>query len=174
MLLPSKLKKYLNEKNFIIKMNKRFNNKKGVSPVIATILLVGIVIVIGLIIFAWLSGLTEESVTKSGENAKLVCEDVEFDSSYSSTNKLIISNEGNVPIYGMEIKIFEGGGFETESIRDLSEEWPEVGINQGQAFSDNIYFDAVKIELIPVILGSSNGEEKTFTCDERHGSEIPL
>tara|TARA_Y100000310_G_C20663597_1_gene806198 strand:- start:1505 stop:1978 length:474 start_codon:yes stop_codon:yes gene_type:complete len=157
-------------------MYKKFKDKKAVSPVIATILLVGIVIIIGLIIFAWLSGLTEESVTKFDKNAEVVCEDIKFSSSYSSsTKKLFISNDGDVPIYEMMIKRHQEKGFETENIRDLSEEWPEFGINQGQGFSDSIDFEgSVKLEIIPVIIGNSEGEQKTFTCNKRHAQEIPL
>ena len=55
------------------------NSKKGVSPVIATILLIGIVIVIGLIIFLWLRSLTQEAVTKFDKNVELFCEDFNFD-----------------------------------------------------------------------------------------------
>jgi len=39
-------------------------HKKGLSPVIATMLLIAIVVVIGLIIFLWFRGMTEEAITK--------------------------------------------------------------------------------------------------------------
>jgi len=38
--------------------------KKGVSPVIATVLLIAMVVVIALIIFLWFRGLTKEAITK--------------------------------------------------------------------------------------------------------------
>jgi flagellin-like protein len=76
-------------------------NKRGVSPVIATVLLIGIVIVIGLIIFLWLRGLTQEAVFKFDQNIELTCNDVKFSSSYSS-GTLTISNTGNVAIYDIE------------------------------------------------------------------------
>ncbi|MAG78897.1 hypothetical protein CMI40_00795, partial [Candidatus Pacearchaeota archaeon] len=43
-------------------------NKKGVSPVIATVLLVAIVVIIGLIIFQWFRGMTQESIIKFDKN----------------------------------------------------------------------------------------------------------
>ena len=154
---------------------KRGLNNKGVSPVIATILLVGIVMVMGLIIFVWLRGLAGETVTKFDKNAELVCEEIQFIASYS-LDELSISNIGNVPIFQMKVKISNKGNFETSNLNTLSDSWPDVGLNQGTIFSDTISFsDAEKIVLIPVILGSSNGEEKTFACDEaRLGYEIPL
>ena len=150
-------------------------NQKGVSPVIATVLLVGIVVVMGLIIFVWLRGLTEESVVKFDKNAELVCGEIQFEASYSS-GTLSISNIGNVPIYQIMIKILKEGSFETKSLSDLSREWPETGLNQGLGFSGTITFnDTESIILIPVILGSSGGEEKSFTCEEtRYGYEISL
>ena len=46
--------------------------KRGVSPVIATILLIGIVIVIALIVFLWLRGMQQEAITKfEGMNVEI-------------------------------------------------------------------------------------------------------
>ena len=154
---------------------KRGLNEKGVSPVIATILLVGIVMIMGLIIFVWLRGLSGETITKFDKNVELVCEEIQFEASYS-TGELSISNIGNVPIYQMKVKISNKGNFETSNLNTLTEIWPEVGLNQGTGFSDTISFtDAEKIVLIPVILGSSRDGKKTFTCNEaRFGYEISL
>ena len=156
-------------------MMKRRLNNNGVSPVIATILLIGIVMIIGLIVFVWVRGLAGETITKFNKNVELVCEEIQFEASYS-IGELSISNIGNVPIYQMKVKIFNKGNFETSNLNTLTQSWPDVGLNQGVGFSDTISFsDADKIVLIPVILGSSKDGEKTFTCDEaRFGYEIPL
>lgn len=150
-------------------------NKKGVSPVIATVLLIGMVVVIGLIIFSWLRGITQESVTKFNKNADLVCGDIQFQASYDSS-QLSILNVGNVPIYQMTVKVSKQGSFETDYLDSLSSQWPSSGLNQGSGFSDTINFDGAKsITLIPIILGDSGGVEKSFTCDEaRFGYEISL
>jgi len=155
---------------------KKWLNDKGVSPVIATILLVGIVIIMGLIIFVWLRGLSGETITKFDKNAVIVCEEIQFEASYA-VGELSISNWGNVPIYQMKVKTSNQGNFDTSNLNILSGEWPEIGLNDGMGFSDRIDFDdAEKITLIPVIRGtSSDGEEKAFTCDEeRFGYEIEL
>ena len=85
--------------------------KRGLSPVIATTLLIAMVVVLGLIIFLWFRGFTEESVTKfGGTNIKLVCGDLAFESSYSSdSGNLFLSNIGNVPIYSFKLKIQKTG-----------------------------------------------------------------
>jgi len=109
--------------------------KKGVSPVIATVLLIAMVVVIALIIFLWFRGLTKEAITKfDGQNIELVCMDVSFEASYSS-GVLYIANLGNVPIFGMKMKILSDGSYQTV---DLSSGWPTSGLNQGATYSGDV------------------------------------
>ncbi|MHA1988098.1 MAG: archaellin/type IV pilin N-terminal domain-containing protein [Promethearchaeota archaeon] len=150
-------------------------DKRGVSPVIATVLLIAMVVVIGLIIFLWFRGMTQEAVTKfGGTNIELICNDVDFDATYSR-NMLSISNIGNVPIFGMKLKIFKEGSHTTEDLRDLGS-WSELGLNQGGVFSGNIGNEVSggdKIILIPVLIGESEKGERAHTCNEgQHGYEI--
>ena len=58
--------------------------KKGVSPTIATVLLVVIVIIIGIVVFQWFRGFIKEAIEKNGENVDLTCNDVSFKADYSS------------------------------------------------------------------------------------------
>lgn len=150
-------------------------DKRGISPVIATVLLIAMVIVIGLIIFLWFSTFIEDEGTKFGRNIKLVCEDVGFDASYSG-GKLSIKNTGNVPIFEMKIKISSAGSHETKDLKDLSSNWPELGLNQGKTFEEsvNIGADTDKIILIPVLAGSSDKGKTTFVCEEQYGYEITI
>ncbi len=154
------------------------NSKKGVSPIIATILLIALVILIGMIVFLWFRSLTQEAVIKFDKNVKLVCEDVRFDASYSDIEGILyISNLGNVPIYNFDAKIESRGGHETQSMESLSGQWSAEGLSQGSIFSGNINIpvDTNKIILIPVLRGvNKDGVEKTQSCDERHGEEIQL
>ena len=71
---------------------------KGVSPVVATVLLIVLVVAIALIVFLWFRELTQESITKfGGKNIALVCDDVVFEASYSIIEERIyVSNYGNV------------------------------------------------------------------------------
>lgn len=157
---------------------KKSKSKKGISPVIATVLLIAMVIVIALIIFLWFKGITEETITKFGQkNIKLVCRDVKFDASYSG-GVLSISNTGTVPLYSMKLKISSGGSYITKDLKEeLPSDWPELGLNQGASFSADIsniekVQTADEITLIPVLVGTSKEGEKKYTCDEKQGYEI--
>ena len=154
-------------------------SRRGVSPVIATTLLIAMVVVIGLIIFFWFRGFIQEECTKfEGTNCKLVCGDISFDSSYSS-GTLSLQNIGNVPIYSFKIKVEESGSYETLDIKDVADSWPETGLKQGGTFSGDIgssASDAEKITLTPVLKGTSSdgGSICTYACDEEYGEEIIL
>jgi flagellin-like protein len=148
-------------------MNKQ---KKGVSPIIATVLLISIVVVLGLIIFLWFRGITEEAVTKfGGTNINLVCADVSFEASYSA-GTLVISNIGNVPIYDMKVE-------ETKDISSISS-WPGSGLNPGAIFSEDIGSeigsDVEGLKLTPVLIGESDKGEKTVMCEKEYAYNIPL
>ncbi len=144
--------------------------KRGLSPVIATMLLVVIVIIIGLIIFMWFRGVAEEAVTKfNGKNVKLVCDEIDIQASYDSST-LIISNIGNVPIYKIKARAFDQGEYTTTT---LSQDWPSTGLNQGGIYTGTeISGSYDKILLLPVLLGSSEKGELAYTCEERHAYEI--
>lgn len=147
-------------------------NKKAISPVIATVLLIAMVIVIGLIVFLWFRGMVEEEKTKFGKNIKLVCSDVEFEAEYGS-GTLYISNKGNVPIFSMKVQIFDDSSHTTENIKELSSEWSVTGLNPGRSFSGDVSLDdATKIILIPVLVGSSDEGEKAYTCDEAQNGHV--
>lgn len=158
-------------------MNKK-RNKKGVSPVIATVLLIAMAIIIGLIIFLWFRGLTKEAITKFEKNIELVCEDVQFVPEYSLTlGKISFMNSGNVPIYDFQLRVFEEGGHQTFEMGELDSNWPSVGLRQEERFvSRDLSSElsgTIKIVIIPILAGTSKqGEEKTHICDERYGYEV--
>lgn len=143
--------------------------KRSVSPIIATVLLIALVIIIALIVFQWMKGFTKEAVTKfDGENIELVCDDVQFDASYSA-GTLTIQNSGNIPIYNFDVKAEYLGGHETNALENFD------GLNQGGVFSEEISIPdgTTTITLIPILLGvNKDGEQKTKACEERQGKEI--
>ncbi len=155
---------------------KNILNNNAISPVIATVLLIAMVVIIGLIIFLWFKGMTQEVITKfGGTNIEIICNDVRLDTSHSG-GVLYISNTGNIPVFGIKIKIFRDGSHETKDLMDLSSNWPLTGLNQGETFSGDISSevnDEDKIILIPVLIGNSEKGERTFMCNEKqHGYEI--
>ncbi len=150
--------------------------KKGVSPVIATVLLIGMVIVLGLIIFLWMRALAQETITKfEGENIELACDKVQFEVSKVGS-QITILNSGNTPIYDFNIKLSSLGAFETKKARDLFYSWPKYGLNPVGVFSEDSseLESASEIIITPILLGvSETGSQKTFICNEkRHGQEV--
>ena len=144
---------------------------------VATVLLIAMVVVIALIIFLWLKSFTQEAITKfGGENVELVCGDVSFDSSYSNGN-LIVDNIGNVPIYSVNLVVERPGSHETYDIRDISADWPSTGLGQEGLFSGDIgsYTSrATKINVVPILVGTSKSGDKTYTCKDQYGEEITI
>ena len=141
--------------------------KKGVSPVIATILLVGMVIALALIVFVWMRAFAKETITKfEGENIELSCDKVEFQASYSG-GQLSVSNTGNVPIYDLRIKVAGPGGFVSKNARD-SDSWNRNGLNAESSFAGYIEgLEGDEITLIPILLGNSEKGMRVFACDEK-------
>lgn len=166
------------------KIKPKKKNKKGLSPVIATVLLIAMVVVIALIIFLWFKGLTEEVITKFGKkNIKLACDDVKFQAGYGG-GSLSISNTGTVPIYSFTIKMIKPGSHTSDGFKNpqqlLNLNWPALGLNQGEAFasgdlSTQLPTGTEELVLIPVLVGKTKkGAEKIHTCEERHGYKISL
>ena len=134
--------------------------KKGVSPVIATVLLIGMVIALALIVFIWMRAFVKETITKfDGQNVELVCNDVKIQASYAG-GQLSIFNLGNVPIYDIRIKTSSAAGLSTESAREVAEgEWPKYGLNPGATFLGSISLGG-DVTLIPILLGNSEKVKK--------------
>ena len=91
--------------------------QKALSPIIATVLLIAIVLVLALIIFLWMRGFIEEVVEKEVGGVKKsvdkFCADVSFVADIK-TGSIIMSNEGNIPLYGICLL------YTSPSPRDLS------------------------------------------------------
>ena len=167
-------------KNMKKKVNQRFplrhfvpKQHKGISPVIATVLLIAMVIVIGLIVFLFLRSMAQDAITKFGdENIELACDKINFEASYSN-GELYVSNNGNTPIFGLKIKMVGDGSHTTEDIRDISEDWLAYGLTQGGTFSHPLDVGSSnEIVVRPVLFGNSDKGQKTFVCEERYGHEI--
>jgi flagellin-like protein len=148
-------------------------NKEGLSPVIATVLLITMVVVIGVIIFLWFKSMTKEVVTKFGdENVELACDKIKFSASYDSS-VLSVSNTGNVAIYSFKLLTSSEAGYSTTDITDTLSDWPSLGLNPGSAYSGTIGSLSNQVTLIPVLMGTSTKTGRTtFVCDESDGYEL--
>jgi flagellin-like protein len=145
-------------------------NKKALSPVIATVLLVLLVIALALFIFFWARGFFSEQLEKSGESVENICTNVRFDANINGQN-LEVVNRGTISISGFSIKVFHGGNSKTEEIIESA--------NVGESFSRNvgqIYVEGTpdKVTVYPILLAQVRGgkERKHYTCKE--GKTITL
>ena len=159
-------------------MARNKKRKKGLSPVITTVLLIALVVVIISVVFLWFRGMVEEGVTKFGKNIQLVCDDVEFETSYSS-GTLNIVNIGNIPIFSVNLKMSQAGNYQTKEISEFDGggDWPDNGLNQGGTFSavnigDEIVGGTEKIIILPILIGTSSEGKKTFICEGQYGKEL--
>lgn len=152
---------------------------RGISPVVATILLVAIVIVVALIVFLWFRGIVGDYGEKFGKNIELVCDDVVFDASYSGGN-LFITNDGNVPIFKMDLVLTKPGSHTTVSLDSLEySNWKSTGLSQGDVYSESPeipdFDELTDITLVPVLVGTADdGSRKSFTCGENQGLQLIL
>ncbi|MBU2522692.1 MAG: hypothetical protein KKE23_00170 [Nanoarchaeota archaeon] len=146
-----------NSKNFHDARNKLHQNKRGVisqhegiSPIMATILLVCIAIVAFVFVFVWSRGFSQESVLKFNGPIEDSCLKVSFDASISENNQEIyIDNMGDIPIYGFNIDMISGGQSYLRFVR------PADG-NVYARESDSLVIDtggAEKASITPVLLG---------------------
>ena len=145
--------------------------KRALSPVVATILLIMIVIIIALLIFLWVRGFISESVTKNGQNIESNCKDVVLSASYNSgSEKLTISNDGNVNVEKIKLKMVEGSDYDTEEIENS-----RLGIGKTITIENDFEFEFYdKIVVIPVLIGKSDSGNQEFECDERYGTEVEI
>ncbi len=164
----------------MVKKSARKGRKKGLSPVVTTVLLITLTIAITAIIFLWFQGMVEEGVTKFEKNIKLVCSEVEFDASYSS-GTLYIVNNGNVPIFRVNIRTGQSGNYQTKEITQFvsGAGWLTSGLPQGGTFSaENIGSEfpsgTDELSVLPVLIGTSSKGKKTFVCEGQYGKELAL
>lgn len=145
--------------------------KRGLSPVIATMLLISLALILAVIIFFWARSFIGESISKQGSAIQNLCDDLSFETDAdSSTGELRIENLGDVSIYGVEIR--KQGLGEVSAIATLN---GVTTITAGQTQSFTLPGGIVggdRILVVPVLLGESSEGAKTHVCDEDYGFEI--
>ena len=142
--------------------------KRGISPVIATILLVMIVIILAIIIFLWARGFIEEAVTKKGAPADQNCDEISLDVKYINS-KLQIINNGRIPVYRMDIKAKSGGS--VEIIKKDTNNKDISGVSTGESKIVDIGSGYDNVEVVPVILGETETSKKAYVCKVSFSSE---
>jgi flagellin-like protein len=149
---------------------RKIKNRKGVSPVVASLLLVVIVIILALIIFIWARSFVTEVITKKDKPSSQVCNEIRLQASYDSNGgKVYISNIGNYPIHDIELRLKKGGSssiyFADNSQDDKSFPLPLGSAREISSPTELGGFD--EVEVIPIILGeNSKGKHTQYTCKE--------
>ena len=166
---------HFREKN---KVKKRLQ-KKGLSPVVATVLLISIAVVLAVIIFMWARYFVGEKIEKEGRSIELLCDEVKFVAE-AYGGKLYVENSGSIPLYGMQIR--KKGTFGTDVAGQVL--FPSRSLNAGETFAGasgsgdgnlpGMISNGDDITVVPMLLGEVAGKNSpTFhICDKDYGQEI--
>lgn len=145
-------------------------NKKALSPVVASVLMILLVIVLASLIFLWARGFVSEQIEKFGQPIENLCGRVDFDvqkvRGVTSTDALEIVNRGDVDIFHLDIKMYKGGDSEINQFK--------FSVGAGESLKKDISLKMKdnsipeKIDIFPALVGNVKGKHsnKVFTCNE--------
>lgn len=144
--------------------------KKGLSPVIATVLLISMAVVLAGIIFVWAKSFVGEKVQKFDEPIENSCANIDFDAeAYLGAQgmELHLINRGTVPLYGVKIYSESAGSVEEQKTLDSTISSGETAtLPLDSSITGNLI-------IVPVILGKgSSGKTGTYSCGEDYGVSI--
>ncbi|MBI2629784.1 hypothetical protein HYW76_01655 [Candidatus Pacearchaeota archaeon] len=134
--------------------------KRGLSPVIATVLLVLIVIILAVIVYFWAMSFVGESVTKRGAPADQRCEEIRLEFS-KNVEGFTILNTGNIPVYQVETKSISGGSVKKELSEVLS-----LTSGKSAVIGEDIIGEdfSGEITVTPIIMGEVEAGKRVYTC----------
>jgi len=150
--------------------------KKGLSPVIASVLLIMLVLVLAALIFLWARGFISEQVEKFGQPIANLCTSVDFAVELvrgNGADKLEVVNRGNVDIFYLDIKKYKQGNSETGKFK--------FSVDAGEARTEEIELvmedetSPEKITVYPALIGTVKGKSsnKAVVCNDQ-GKDIAL
>jgi len=148
---------------------RRLINKRGLSPVIATVLLISIALILAVIIFLWARSFVSEKVQKFSAPIENACPDISFEAEADvAQSKINVVNRGTVALYGIEVRKVSAGTVEGA----LS--FPDSTIADGETSSVTVanINEGDELLIVPIILGEAKGSKKAYTCDEKYGYPI--
>jgi flagellin-like protein len=141
-------------------------HKRGVSPVIASVLMILMVVMLATIVFFWAKGFIGEQIEKHGDNIDSYCDKASF-KIVEHNGELEVKNEGDVDIHGFSFEMTLGGTTEVDYY-SLSVEAGSSGSGfYGQFKLDNGQIaDAVVAH--PVLIGVVVGKNRNsaYTCSD--------
>ena len=149
-------------------------NTKAISPVIATVLLISLVIILAAIVFIWARNALPEALIKNDSPIENACAELSISADYSS-GVVTVNNQGNILIYGFIVS--KKGGFgAVETIGSFADGNNAARIGETidlPKITANVPATGDEIVLTPVLLGETlNNERKTFECIDNTQSLI--
>ena len=149
-------------------------HKKAVSPLIATVILIAIVVSASSTVYIWSKGFIAEQLEKFGGSAELTCNEMDFvaqlQSAGGTSYDLFINNRANVDIHKLNvnfnkegksvIKTFSAdeGSVKKGSTGKVSLDLKTVGISS---------FESVDITPVLLATGKSSKASKLFPCNSK-------
>ncbi len=155
----------------ILQLNKFNSNKKGVSEVIAYVLLISITIALSVIVYNWLRFyVSEDKIPECGDGTNLIVKD--FDCYGGDNLTITLQNRGRFTVDGFILRVHNrtGADFGFYILNDT-----EFEINPGEELltvADLTNFpNLTYMEIQPFIIDSENGNEK-ISCKSDSDQEI--
>jgi flagellin-like protein len=135
-------------------------SKKGLSPVITTILLVLLAVILAGIIFLWAKGFVKEGLVKFGEPIERACEKIKFEAAISGED-ILLTNRGDVPIYKLRVVSSSAG---SSSGVESSQ-----AINPGESKTITEVSAVSGSKVVPIILGTSKDNAvQEYECPKKY------
>ncbi len=155
-------------------------DKKGVSPVISTILLITIEIIQALIILLWTRGFTKEAYLKTiGSEEKpvsILCTQLKSDIEpfVGADNSFGFRNKGTIPIYEFDLRLTSNDG--NTNIDEYNAGVGGGSINPGGmiTFENKDYTNYKEVKVIPTLLATkkSGGDPEPVPCSSKDAIKL--
>lgn len=150
------------------------NEKRGVSPIVATALLIGIVITLAGIVFIWAQGFIQEGLSKRGEPIERACDVTSFEASVfheAGSYVLEVNNRADIPLYGFVVKELGEGEAITH---DVSPSPVESGSSTRLTLPSFQLAGVQHIIVIPILRGQKGGDYDQFICPDNIGVGVDI
>lgn len=143
-------------------MKKRADSR-GLSPVIASVLLILLVLVLATLIFLWARGFVTEQIEKFGQPIEQLCASVDFEAQRIGVD-LEVVNRGDIDIRHFDIKMFKGGDSEVKKFEFQVDAGDSVRKEISLLMEGGVVPD--EIIIYPALIGNAKGggSNKVFTC----------
>jgi len=138
--------------------------RRGVSPVIAGVLMILLTVVLASIVFLWARGFVEERVEKFDAPIENACNDVRIEASKVGPNLKIVNN-GDVDIRDFEIEMLDNKGnseiirlgIQVSAKKNLAKIFP-LEMSDGKVLDSAVIY--------PILVGRVAGSDlnSVFTC----------